>query len=183
MHRDIKPSNIIFVNGVPKLADIGLVAEVNDARSFVGTEGFIPPEGPGSPQADMYALGKVLYEMATGSDRLEFPRISPELAQSPEGNAVLELNEIITRACAPDPGQRYSAATELVADLNLFLSGRSLRDARRLERHVVWLKRFAILACIITILAGLAFLFARTQARQAREQEQFSQQQFSDIFL
>src|SRR5213593_2010696 len=54
VHRDVKPSNIIFVNGVPKLADIGLVADIGEARSFVGTTGFIPPEGPGAPQADLY---------------------------------------------------------------------------------------------------------------------------------
>src|SRR5678815_600587 len=41
-HRDIKPSNIIFSESVPKLADIGLVA-VSGQRSFVGTEGYIPP--------------------------------------------------------------------------------------------------------------------------------------------
>lgn len=41
-HRDIKPANVIFVNGRPKLADIGMVAHL-DQRSFVGTEGFIPP--------------------------------------------------------------------------------------------------------------------------------------------
>ena len=46
-HRDIKPANVIFVNGRPKLADIGLVAHL-DQRSFVGTEGFIPPDGPGT---------------------------------------------------------------------------------------------------------------------------------------
>ena len=45
-HRDIKPSNIIFSESVPKLADIGLVA-ASGQRSFVGTEGYIPPEGPG----------------------------------------------------------------------------------------------------------------------------------------
>ncbi|HKS38053.1 MAG TPA: serine/threonine-protein kinase, partial [Verrucomicrobiae bacterium] len=60
IHRDIKPSNIIFVNGIPKIADIGLVAEVGAAKSLVGTEGFIPPEGPGTVQADIYSLGKVL---------------------------------------------------------------------------------------------------------------------------
>src|ERR1043166_7763335 len=38
-HRDIKPSNIIFIDGVPKLADIGLVAAAGQ-RSFVGTEGY-----------------------------------------------------------------------------------------------------------------------------------------------
>ena len=71
-HRDIKPANIIFVDGKAKLADIGLVA-ANGQRTFVGTEGFVPPEGPGTAQADIYGLGKVLYEMATGKDRLQFP--------------------------------------------------------------------------------------------------------------
>jgi len=46
-HRDIKPSNIIFSESMPKLADIGLVA-ASGQRSFVGTEGYIPPEGPGT---------------------------------------------------------------------------------------------------------------------------------------
>ena len=58
---------------MPKLADIGLVADVSEARSFVGTEGYIPPEGPGTPQADLYSLGKVLYEISTGKDRQDFP--------------------------------------------------------------------------------------------------------------
>lgn len=46
IHRDIKPSNIIFMHSIAELADIGLVAEQSEAKSFVGTEGFIPPEGP-----------------------------------------------------------------------------------------------------------------------------------------
>ena len=66
VHRDIKPSNIIFVGGRPKLADIGLVTDAGDARSIVGTEGYLAPEGPGTPQADIFALGRVLYEATTG---------------------------------------------------------------------------------------------------------------------
>ena len=73
VHRDIKPSNIIFVNGEPKLADIGLVTAIDEALSLVGTAGYIPPEGPGTAQADIYSLGKVLYEIALGKDRTGIP--------------------------------------------------------------------------------------------------------------
>src|SRR5207245_339767 len=52
VHRDVKPSNIIFVNSVPKLADIGLVTSVDATRSFVGTEGYLAPEGQVTPEAD-----------------------------------------------------------------------------------------------------------------------------------
>jgi serine/threonine protein kinase len=78
VHRDIKPSNIIFVNGVAKLGDIGLVTEAGDTQSIVGTEGYLPPEGPVTPQADLFSLGKVLYEAVTGLDAAKFlgcPRI------------------------------------------------------------------------------------------------------------
>jgi eukaryotic-like serine/threonine-protein kinase len=62
VHRHIKPSNIVFVNGSPKLADIGLVAAAGNELSVVGTEGYMAPEGPGGPQADIFALGKVIYD-------------------------------------------------------------------------------------------------------------------------
>ena len=82
-HRDIKPSNIIFIDGVPKLADIGLVA-ASGQQSFVGTEGYVPPEGPGTPQADVFSLGKLLYEICTGKDRLDFPEIDSQLSTRPD---------------------------------------------------------------------------------------------------
>ncbi|HEU0010382.1 MAG TPA: protein kinase, partial [Verrucomicrobiae bacterium] len=90
VHRDIKPSNIIFVGGAPKLADIGLVADLGEARSFVGTQGFIPPEGPGTPQADLYSLGKVLYEASTGKDRQDFPELPENLRDLPDQDALIE---------------------------------------------------------------------------------------------
>jgi WD40 repeat protein len=176
VHRDVKPSNVIFVDRKPKLADIGLVTAAGDSRSFVGTEGFIPPEGPGSPGADLYGLGKLLYELATGRDRLDFPQLPPGLNQAPGGDALLELNEVITRACAPDPRQRYSAAAELIADLKLFLAGHSLRQARQRDRHLVFLRRFALSACLLVLLAGLAALYARQEAAKAKLREQESRQ-------
>ncbi len=108
VHRDIKPSNIIFVNGVPKLADIGLVAAVNEARSFVGTEGFIPPEGPGTPQADLYSLGIVLYVISTGKSHRDFPEPPGDLASRPDRERWLELQAIIHRGCQADARQRYN---------------------------------------------------------------------------
>jgi serine/threonine protein kinase len=39
----------------------------------VGTEGFIAPEGSISPRADLFSLGRVLYDVSTGKDRKDFP--------------------------------------------------------------------------------------------------------------
>src|ERR1041384_564628 len=117
IHRDIKPSNIIFVNGIAKLADIGLVAEQSEAKSFVGTEGFIPPEGPGTAQADIYSLGKVLYEIATGKDRHDYPELPTKLGDAEDDKKLLELNEVVLKACRTDPRQRYKTATDMCADL------------------------------------------------------------------
>jgi WD40 repeat protein len=172
VHRDIKPSNVIFVCGQPKLADIGLVTNVGSSRSFVGTEGFIPPEGPGTPQADLYALGKLLYELATGRDRLDFPQLPPRVHEMPEAEALLELNEVVTRACAPNPAERYTTATQLQAELDFFLAGRSLRRARHVERYLARVKQFAAVVCVLLALTAAALWYSKREARQARERAQ-----------
>jgi WD40 repeat protein len=169
VHRDIKPSNIIFVSGQPKLADIGLVTDIGSSQSFVGTEGFIPPEGPGTRQADLYGLGKLLYELAAGRDRMDFPQLPAGIHQLADGQAYLELNEVITRACAPDPRQRYATAAELEAELNLFLAGRSLRRTRSIERGLARLKKVATVACLFLALTTAALWFSVREERHARE--------------
>jgi serine/threonine protein kinase len=120
IHRDIKPSNIIFVNGFPKLADTGLVAEMFDSSAYVGTEGFIAPEGPGTVQADIYSLGKVLYEISTGRDRNDYPELPEHLEDNREGRDVIQFNKIVVKACRTNPGQRYKSADELMTALLTF---------------------------------------------------------------
>jgi len=150
LHRDIKPSNVILVNGVPKLADIGLVASSSDARTFVGTEGFVPPEGPGTPAADVFALGKLLYELATGRDRAEFPNLPEDLGEPRERKALFALNDVLLRACDAAPAQRYRDAGALLADLLALQAGISLRHRRVGKKTFRFVAVAAAIAAAVT---------------------------------
>ena len=111
IHRDIKPANIIFVNGRPKLADVGLVTEIGQQRqqvSQVGTEGYLPPEGPGTAAGDLFALGKILEEMV---------RPRPDEGQSLVEDSNDPLDSIIKQACAANPTERFASARAMRAAL------------------------------------------------------------------
>ena len=166
LHRDIKPANIIFVHNIPKLADIGLVTGAAEAHSYVGTEGFIPPEGPNSQQADIYGLGKVLYEISMGKDRSDFPEPSTALGKATDSEALLELNAVILKACATDRRERYQSTDEMQADLVRLQNGKSIRQARRLERQLALLIKVGILAVTASVLAIGAFFYQREQTRR-----------------
>ena len=153
-HRDIKPSNIIFVGGMCKLADIGLVAATGE-RTFVGTEGFVPPEGPGTPQADLYSLGKVLYEMSSGNDRMEFPEV-PASLRDDEWEFWVDLNRVICRACAPDLKERYATAGQMMQALQ----GLGMRKPEPLGRRLV---RAMVVLLAGSALAGGAVVMGRQQ--------------------
>ncbi len=167
LHRDIKPSNIILVGGMAKLADIGLVAEAGAELTFVGTEGFIPPEGPGTAAADLYALGKMFYEAFTGLDRMQFPSLPASPDNLVEMKALLELGAVANKACASEPARRYASAEELLADLALLHSGRSVQRLRQVESRLRRARRFGLAAAAAALVTGTASVFV--QAQRSRE--------------
>jgi formylglycine-generating enzyme required for sulfatase activity len=164
IHRDIKPANIIFVNGVPKLADIGLVTDRDVSVSYVGTEGYIPPEGPSSAQADIYGLGKVLYEMSTGRDRLDYPELPTDLEERPDRKTLLELNRIVARACDRDPRKRYRTARHMLADLARAQRGESVRRSRGRGRWLVLMGKVSSILPLLGAIVFSALYFGRPSA-------------------
>ncbi len=117
-HRDIKPSNIIFVQGKPKLADVGLVTparRAEDVTTFAGTPGYMPPppEPPGTIAADIYALGKVLFVISTGRSPLDYPYPQTSLAMEAANAEFMFLNRVIVKACAADLDERFASVAEL----------------------------------------------------------------------
>jgi serine/threonine protein kinase len=119
IHRDIKPSNVLYVHGHAKFADVGLVTQIRTHRgdsTYIGTEGYIAPEGPGTPAADVYGLGKLLYEVTMGLDRKQFPDLPTSIVDD-TGPLLPRLNQIILKACESDPLNRYPSAKALHEDL------------------------------------------------------------------
>jgi WD40 repeat protein len=175
LHRDIKPSNVIFVAGQPKLADIGLVTEADGTRTFVGTEGFIPPEGPGTVSADLYALGKLMYEVVTGKDRHDFPSLPMHRDDPERDRALLELNVVLLKCCEPDLKRRYASADALQADLLILQSGQSIQRLQAFERRLRATRRVALATAALTLLAVAGVFFERRRERVAEENLQASE--------
>jgi WD40 repeat protein len=172
VHRDVKPGNVIFVNGQAKLADIGLVTDIRNDASFVGSPGYMPPEGPGSPQADVFSLGKVLYEISTGNDRHDFPALPATLIGAGKDAQLLELNEVILKACEEDTRLRYKSAEALRADLLLLEGGKSIKRLRILERRLALITRLALIsAAFVFTVAVVVFQIVREKSRAAEERQ------------
>jgi hypothetical protein len=127
IHRDIKPSNILIQeDGHAKISDFGIAKSVDpDGRTdagaddvtmtgvVLGTPGYLAPERrsghPATVQSDVYALGAVMLEAATGR-RLTPGGAGPDALVPP-------FREIARRALATDPRQRFASADEMLRAL------------------------------------------------------------------
>jgi len=176
VHRDVKPSNIIFVNGVPELADIGLVTDIEEARSYVGTEGFIPPEGPGAAQADIYSLGKVLYEISTAKTGLS----TPSYLQPGRYRQSARTDRAQRNLCSK-PAARHARAIPVCgqnACRPAAVAARPLDQAcAKLQRRLALATRVGIVAVVAALLALGAWLGSIRQIKRARAAEQEAKNQ------
>lgn len=134
VHRDIKPQNIMLLkNGIIKVMDFG-IAKLPNAEtvtvkdSAIGTVYYISPEqASGKPidaRSDIYSLGVMMYEMATG--KLPFTADSPVSVALKQINDTakpvkeempslpLGLSQIIARAMDKDPDMRYQSAQQML---------------------------------------------------------------------
>ena len=157
-HCDIKPSNIVFVHGRAKLADAGSVAPNSD-RNFAGTQGYIPPDGSGTPRADVYALAKVLYEMSTGKDRMEFPELPADVPEGASHRRWIEFNNIICAAAEPRISKQGIVSAQVLAERIDELRQYAPRHHALIKRRKRWAKLIGVTAGLLVLGVWGSYVF------------------------
>ena len=150
IHRDIKPQNIMILeNGLVKITDFGIAMAMNatqltQTNSVMGSVHYLPPEqasGKGSTlKSDIYSMGILMYELLSGTlpyrgdNAVEIalkhlkeplPSIREELPEIPQS-----VENIILKAAAKNPKNRYSDAREMHDDLVTCLEESRLNEPK-----------------------------------------------------
>ena len=148
VHRDVKAANVVRApDGVIKLTDFGIARLVTDqtlsrAGTIVGTPNYMSPEQirgeEVDPRTDIFSAGVLMYELLTGVKPFDGPDVTAIMYNvthvhppSPRFyNAALpkDIEEIIYRALAKDPDQRFTTADEFAADISQLEQSLHYRD-------------------------------------------------------
>jgi len=145
VHRDIKPANILLSRDgqAIKISDFGIahvpasvsnVTNVTRLGTAMGTPWYMSPEQARGQKvdarSDLYSVGVMLYEMVAGYMYLDFTsdflsdleKLKTDPPRPLPSNIPAGLQQIITRALAKDPAQRYQSAEEMSAALQAFIT-------------------------------------------------------------
>ncbi len=198
LHRDIKPSNLLVdEQGAIWITDFGLAKlaghdDLTASGDVIGTLRYLAPEalhGNSDHRSDIFSLGLTLYELITLNS--PYGELSPSelLRRVSEGSPTpprrlvptipLDLETIVLKSIAHEPGHRYQSAAEFADDLRNFLEDRPIRARRatQVERALRWSRRNRAVASLTAAAAGSLLLAAATGwlgyagASQALERE------------
>jgi tetratricopeptide (TPR) repeat protein len=180
LHRDVKPANLLVDEqqsvwitdfGLAKLAGQDDLTRTGDV---IGTLRYLAPEalrGRTGPENDIYSLGLTLYELITLNPPFGDVSASELLRQVSESQPTRprkldptiprDLETIVLKAIAPEPGDRYPTAMALADDLRCFVEDRPIRARRAtvIERVIRWSRRNRAMA-VLTATAASALVLA-----------------------
>ena len=164
-HRDLKPENILLDGEIPKIADFGLarsirMESITTSLEIKGTPAYMAPEQfldfKGTDQrADIYALGKILYEAVAGRIAPGEPPFRQVGLKDPKTPFFKALDRIIRRATEEDPQKRFSSVEEMEKALRDLMTIRRSSPARRLppRTHIgIFLGLFLLFVALVGVI-------------------------------
>jgi serine/threonine protein kinase/WD40 repeat protein len=185
LHRDVKPSNLLIdAKGNVWVTDFGLAKaqdgeDLTHTGDIVGTLRYMAPEcfnGKADARSDVYSLGLTLYELLTlrpafaGKDRNQLLQQvlngDPPRPRSVDRDVPRDMETVVLKAIARDPGHRYQNPAELADDLRRFVDDRPVRARRAgmVEQLWRWRRRnpavAGLLATVMALLAAVAVVSA-----------------------